>query len=95
MKKLRYPDLWQLLGAYFNQDFHLFGNSIEDLLVLYIFESDPAARKRVVQDIDRFRSENARNMEEAYRREFREEIDWGISHDAFLSRIRNLLTEGT
>ncbi|WP_454765441.1 RNase A-like domain-containing protein [Cupriavidus campinensis] len=25
----------------------------------------------------------------------REEIDWGISHDAFLSRIRNLLTEGT
>jgi hypothetical protein len=80
-----------LLGAYFNQDFDLFGNSIEDLTDLYIFESDGATRRRVLRDIETFRSKHAGDFEEAYRREFREEIDWGISHEAFLGKVERLI----
>lgn len=89
----RYPDLWQLIGAYFNQDFDMFGDSIEELIALYISESDSVTRKRVIKDIDRFVSENAGTVEEAYCREFGEEIDWGISHQEFLKKIRLLLVE--
>ncbi|MGO4765483.1 contact-dependent growth inhibition system immunity protein [Cupriavidus sp. 2KB_3] len=91
MTDSRYPELWQLIGAYFNQDFDMVGNSIEDLIAVYISESDPATRKRVIQDIERFMAENRGAIEEAYRREFGEEIDWGISHEAFLRKVEHLI----
>lgn len=48
----RFPELSQLLGAYFHQDFSSFYASRDEALDEYVTESLPEERAQVVQEID-------------------------------------------
>ncbi|CAG2156762.1 hypothetical protein D3C81_1055650 [compost metagenome] len=87
----RYPELGQLIGGYFHEDYDLFGDNFGEVMDAYIEGSSPDDRAQVLKEIERFQTDNAGQLEAAYRKEFIDHIDlslWGFTYTSFLEEIK-------
>jgi hypothetical protein len=89
-----YPELNQLFGVYLNQDFDLWGESIQEIVACYKRDSPVADHKSMVKEIDKFRAMHPHDLDEAfdslYGHEFLPE-PWGYTTDSFLKELQRLL----
>ena len=90
----RYPALHELIGGYFHEDYDLIGGTFNEIIQAYIEGTDPAARKLVVKEVERFKRNSEGDFDTAYRMEFIDHIDfsyWGFTYVIFINEVRKLL----
>jgi hypothetical protein len=93
-----YPDLDNLLGAYFHQDFDIFGSNLQEIIATYRADASEELCKSTRADIERFLQKygpEERNVSEALERVFKPGViveGWeGLNAKQWLERIAQLL----
>ncbi|HEY2024818.1 contact-dependent growth inhibition system immunity protein [Paraburkholderia sp.] len=91
---MKYDNLDQLIGVYFNEDSDYWGNTIEELVRACTSRCTPEMIRAKVADIDRFKSDHAENLDaafvEAFGRQFNPTL-WGHTTASFLDELKRLL----
>ncbi len=62
---VRYPDLGHLLGAYLNQDYVIYGPTLEAAVRAFVADDPPEHGAAVRADIARFLRDNSRDVDAA------------------------------
>jgi len=96
MIESRYPQLWQLILGYFNEDSDMWGNNVGEIVQRYRQESSAADQNLAMLDIDQFKRDNPNNMDLIFKREFGTQFNpelWGYTVDSFLDELKKLLQE--
>ncbi|WP_206999974.1 contact-dependent growth inhibition system immunity protein [Trinickia mobilis] len=96
MIESRYPELWQLIRGYFNEDFDMWGSNVEEIVRCYRQEISVVTQNLIMREIEQFRKDNFNNMDLVFKREFGTQFDpelWGYNADSFLDELKRLLQE--
>lgn len=91
----KYPDLWNLV-VMFGQDYDLFGETVEEIVLAFKKEADGELTADVISQIDGFKKENKNDLDVAFVKTFGElgHVDmWGHTHASFLDEVKRLLQE--
>ncbi|WP_233831905.1 contact-dependent growth inhibition system immunity protein [Paraburkholderia sp. ZP32-5] len=91
---MNYENLYQLICGRFHEDFDLFGNTIEELVLSFTRECTPEEINATVTDIDRFKGDHAGNLDTAFEEQFGRQFDptlWGHTTESFLDELKRLL----
>ncbi|MGF6263563.1 hypothetical protein OKW50_000262 [Paraburkholderia youngii] len=91
---MRYENLFQLICGRFHEDFDLFGNRIEELVLSFTCECTPEEINATVAEIDRFKSDHSGNLDAAFEETFGYQCDptlWDKTTESFLDKPKRLL----
>jgi hypothetical protein len=91
---MRYDNLDQLMGVYFNEDSDYWGDTIEALVRACASACTPAMIDAKVTDIDRFNRDHAGNLDAAFEENFGRQFDptlWSHTAESFLDELKRLL----
>jgi hypothetical protein len=91
---MKYENLDQMIGVYFNEDFDYWGDTIEELVRACASQCTPEMINAKVADIDRFKKDHAGNLDAAFDEEFGMQFDqtlWGHTTESFLDELKRLL----
>ncbi|WP_454766929.1 contact-dependent growth inhibition system immunity protein [Cupriavidus campinensis] len=94
MGQTTYPELWQFICGFFNQDYKLWGSNVDEIVQAYKDGTDSATHKEVILEIDRFKQDHLGRLDIAYRETFNDELDldhWGYTVESFLDELKRLL----
>ena len=89
-----FPELAAFMGGYFHQDFDINGDTLEEVVAVFIADSDAALCRLLIGDIDGFLATGAVGMEERFQDYFRPDIiptGFRPTTQAFLLAIRGEL----
>ena len=92
----RYQNLAQIIIGYFNEDFDLFGQTVEEIVACYKRDFPLSMQKSAIAEIDKFKNDNSGNFDFALRKEFGNQFNpklWGYTVDSFLDELKRLLQE--
>jgi hypothetical protein len=92
--KADYPELDQLIGTYFNQDFDLWGETIEEVVRSYVQGTSAEQRDLLRSEIDRFVAESATELDAVFSQKYGFDLDptpWGHTALSFLREVQRLL----
>lgn len=96
MVSARHPKIYQLFGAYLNQDASMWGNTIPEIISCYKRDCPRESHLEMVREIDSFISEHPEDLDTAfeidYGHEFSPEL-WGYTTVSFLEELKRLLRE--
>lgn len=92
-----YPELDQLFGAYFNQDFALWGDTIEEIVAAYN-EGTPSPQCEALRnEIDRFIASHSADLDKAFAERYGFDFSpepWGHTTLSFLREVQRLIADG-
>ena len=91
-----YPHLDLLIHGYFNEDFDLWGDNVEEIVSCFKNESDQALHKLVIEDIDRFERDHSANLDGSFAEVYGLYVDpepWGHTTASFFEELKRLLKE--
>lgn len=93
-KDANYPQLDQLFGAYLNQDFSYWGNTIAEVVRCYKRDHPREDHLEMLAEIEQFEQTHREDMdaafESAYGFDFCPRL-WGHTAASFLTELRSLL----
>jgi CdiI immunity protein len=92
----RYPRMYELFGAYFNQDFDLWGDTIPEIVSCYKKDSPPEYHREIINEIDSFVNEHPDDLDSAFERNYDSGFNpalWGHTTASFLDELKRLLSE--
>ncbi|MEX3858827.1 contact-dependent growth inhibition system immunity protein [Paraburkholderia sp. BR10923] len=92
----RHPRMYELFGAYFNEDFDLWGNTISEIVSCYKNDSSTEYRKEIIDEINSFMNEHPSDLDSAFERDYGSGFDpnlWGHTTASFLDELKRLLSE--
>lgn len=92
--KEQYPELDQLFWAYFNEDFDLSGDTIEEIAACYRRDVDLDRILRACAEMNRFMDHHASNAEAEFARRwgsFDPKL-WGHTVASFFDELKRLFT---
>jgi hypothetical protein len=69
----QYPELYQLMGGWFHQDYSIEGDTLEEIVGAYLKVVWPKQRQALVDDIERF-LRTARDVDVDFETVFRPQI---------------------
>lgn len=90
---MKYFNLDQLIGVYFNEDFDYWGNTIEELVRACASGCTQEMIQATVAEIDQFKNDHAENLDAAFE-EFGMQFDLTLSGhttESFLDEVKRLL----
>jgi hypothetical protein len=97
MQKLsNYPELDHLLHGYFNQDYDLWGNTIEEIVDCYKRETAADVHRALRDEITRFIRAHPQDLDAAFLKAYPNEVDpsgWGHTTVSFLVEVDRLMRE--
>ena len=89
-----FPELAAFMGGYFHQDFDINGDTLEEVVAVFIADSDAGLCRLLIGDIDGFLATGEVGMEERFQDYFRPDIiptGFRPTTQAFLLAIRGEL----
>ncbi|MBB5419875.1 hypothetical protein QF000_003127 [Paraburkholderia atlantica] len=96
MLSTRYPKMYQLFGAYLNEDFDIWGDTIPDIIACYKRDCPRESHLEMVHEINSFMSEHRDDLDSAFKndygRDFSPEL-WGYTTASFLDELKRLLSQ--
>jgi hypothetical protein len=95
-RRSAYPELDHLLHAYFNEDFDLWGHTIEEIVGCYKRESPAEGQHALCDEITRFMRAHRADLDAAFLKAYPNEVDpsgWGHTTASFLAELDRLLRE--
>src|SRR4051812_44972799 len=90
----KYPELDQMFGAYFNQDFDLWGDTIEEIVASYKDGTSRQQREGLLEEIDRFVGEYPDDLDAQLSARYGYDFDpvpWGHTARSFLDEVQRIL----
>jgi len=94
MTDITYPELSHFLVVYLNEDFDIYGNTLEEIVGVYLMESDVGMQMNLIKEIDRIKKDRAEDLEAAIEGTCRGCFDpvlWGYTGASFLDELKRLL----
>jgi hypothetical protein len=91
-----YPNLDFLIHGYFNEDFDLWGNDVQEIVSCFKNESDRTLHNLVIDEIDRFEKDHSANPDEYFDEIYGLYVDpepWGHTAASLLEEVKRLLRE--
>lgn len=92
----RYPRMYELFGAYFNQDFDLWGDTIHEIASSYKMDSPPDYHREIINEINSFMDEHPNDLDSAFERDygpgFNPEL-WGHTTASFLEELKRIFRD--
>jgi len=88
--------MYELFGAYFNQDFDLSGNTIPEIVACYKRDAPREYRQELINEIDSFMNEHPGDLDSAFERDYNSGFYpklWGHTIASFLAELKRLLIE--
>jgi hypothetical protein len=92
----RYPRMYELFGAYFNQDSDLWGDTIPEIISCYKNDSPIEYQREIINEINSFINEHPSDLDSAFERDYGSGFDphlWGHTAASFLDELKRLLSE--
>jgi hypothetical protein len=92
--KSPHPNLDSLIHSYFNEDFDLWGDNVEEIVACFKRESDETLHKLVIDEIARFESDHSANLDRHFEERYGLYVDpepWGHTTASFLAELKRLL----
>jgi len=92
--KSPYPNLDFLIHAYFNRDFDLWGNNVQEIISCFKEESDQPLRTLIIGEIDRFKLDHSIDLDEYFDKLYGLYVapePWGHTTISFLDELKRLL----
>jgi hypothetical protein len=92
----KYGELTGLIRSRFHEDFDLFGNTVEELVVSYTAEMSKSDIDALVSDIDAFKADYSETLDAEFNERFGRQFDpalWGYTTASFLDEVKRLLSE--
>jgi hypothetical protein len=92
----KYPRLYEIFGAYFNEDFDIWGDSIEEIVACYKRDSQRKCHIEMIREIDCFVEEHSGDLDSAFNREYGRDFNpllWGYTVASFFDELKRLLSE--
>ncbi|MCC8401172.1 hypothetical protein LJ655_04555 [Paraburkholderia sp. MMS20-SJTN17] len=96
MLSSRYPKMYQLFGAYLNQDFDLWGDTIPEVVSCYKRDCPRESHLEMINEINSFMSEHLDDLDSAFEKDYGQDFDpelWGYTTTSFLHELKRLLSE--
>ncbi|MCC8396601.1 hypothetical protein LJ656_28840 [Paraburkholderia sp. MMS20-SJTR3] len=96
MLSKRHPEMYQLFGAYLNQDCRLWGDTLFEIVSCYKSDSERAHHLELIQEIDLFISEHPEDLDAAFETDYGQDFDpelWGYTTASFLEELKRMLRE--
>ncbi|MGO4761383.1 contact-dependent growth inhibition system immunity protein [Cupriavidus sp. 2KB_3] len=94
MTDVTYPELSHFLIVYLNEDFDIYGDSMEEIVGAYLRESDAGMRINLIGEIDRIKKDHPGDLEVAIEDACRGCFDpalWGYTATSFLDELKQSL----
>jgi hypothetical protein len=88
--------MYDLFGAYLNQDFDLWGDTLEEIVGCYKRDSLPEHHREIIGEIDLFVTEHPMDLDSAFKRGYRTGFDpvlWGYTITSFFEELKKLLSK--
>nr|WP_244195953.1 contact-dependent growth inhibition system immunity protein [Paraburkholderia susongensis] len=88
--------MYELFGAYFNQDFDLWGNTIPEIVSCYKRDSPREYHHELVSEINSFMNEHPVDLDSAFAKNYDSGFYpklWGHTTASFLDELKRLLGE--
>jgi hypothetical protein len=88
-----FPELDQLFGVYFNQDFELWGDTIEEIVAAYSKDMSSERRGGLHHEIDTYIQAHPSDLDNAFAARYGFDFDpapWGHTTLSFLRRLQEL-----
>jgi hypothetical protein len=90
-----FPSLSTFVRVFLGQDYDLFGNSIEEIVLHFVRNYNAEETKLLIDDIERFMRVHAADVDRAFITLYRDDFDpqlWGFTPASFLEKVLALLT---
>ncbi|MBN3804307.1 hypothetical protein GXB81_14785 [Paraburkholderia sp. Ac-20336] len=91
-----YPRMHELFGAYFNQDFDLWGNTIPEIISCYKRDSPRDYHYEMIKEINLFMDEHPVDLDSAFEKNYNNGFYpklWGHTTASFLNELKWLLSQ--
>ena len=97
MLSKRYPRMYELFGAYLNQDFDIWGNTVEEIVAHYKEDSSPGFHREMIGEINKFIGEHPLDLDAALNAEYYNGFNYKLfgypTAASFLDDLKKLLQE--
>jgi len=83
-------------GAYFGQDFDLFGNTIPEIVAGYKQDASREYHHELINEINSFINEHPNDLDSEFEKDYGSGFDpklWGHTTTSFLAELKRLLIE--
>lgn len=89
----QYPELEQFIGAYFIEDFDLFGDTIEEIALCYKGVAGKARIRRACVELDKFIADHQDRAEAAFAEHWGsfDPALWGHTVASFFEELKRIL----
>ena len=91
-----FPELDQLFGVYFNQDFELLGDTIEEIVAAYSKDMSGERRSALHREIETYLKAHPSDLDSAFTARYGFDFDpapWGHTTLSFLRRVQELTSD--
>jgi hypothetical protein len=85
--------MYELFGAYLNQDFDLWGDTLAEIVGCYKRDSPPEYHREIVGEIDSFIREHPMDLDSAFERDYGGGVDpvlWGYTTASFFDELKRI-----
>lgn len=85
-----YPALGNLIGAYLNQDYSIYADTVEGVIDCFLNDSNRAEKVALREDIARFLRNERRDLDATFARMYGFDFDpqlWGLTAETFLRQL--------
>lgn len=85
-----YPALGNLMGAYLNQDYDMYADTVEGVIDCFLKDSNRAEKVTLREDIARFLRDERGDLDAAFAKAYGFEFDpklWGLTAETFLRQL--------
>lgn len=92
----RYSQLDHLMAGYLNQDFELFGSTIEDVVICFMKENAKSDWCRLIEDIENFKKSHSSTLDKSFLDIYGLSFDpslWRISTSTFFDKVKSTLSK--
>ncbi|APA87261.1 hypothetical protein BJG93_17130 [Paraburkholderia sprentiae WSM5005] len=96
MLSTRYPKMYQLFGAYLNEDSDIWGDTIPEIIACYKRDCPRESHLEMVHEINSFMSEHPQDLDTAFKKDYGQDFSpklWGYTTASFLDELKRLLSE--
>lgn len=84
----------ELFGAYLNQDYDIWGETIPEIVACYMGDSPPEFHAELIKEIEKFMGDHPEDLKDAFDTSYGAGFDpelWGYKVDEFLLELTRLL----
>jgi hypothetical protein len=92
----KYGGLTGLIRSRFHEDFDLFGDSVEELVLSYVEDMPKSYIDALISDLDAFMADYPGTLDSEFMERFGRQFDpvlWGYTPSSFLDEVKRLLIE--